>query len=137
MHVISIVKTSLNWFPWYARVCVFVFWQDYFPLITILFCAIWASLPEWPTCDHLRYFFSLWSLQTGWVHSNVSVYDKADNYIMRVSFFSPCTSKKRTNMGKYTNKRNYRNIHSEVTTRSSTCGTHTHQRVLNDSDKNK
>ena len=57
MHFISIVKTSLNWFPGYARVCVFVIWQDYFPLITILFCAIWASLPEWPTCDHLRYFF--------------------------------------------------------------------------------
>ena len=37
--------------------------------------------------------FSLWSLQTGWVHSNVSVYDKADNYIMS-QFFSPCTSEK-------------------------------------------
>lgn len=94
MHVISIVKTSLNWFPGYARVCVFVFWQDYFPLITILFCAIWASLTEWPTCDHLWYLFSLWSLQTGWVHSNVSIYDKAHNYIMRVSVFLLALRKK-------------------------------------------
>jgi hypothetical protein len=39
-------------------------------------------------------FFSLWSLQTGWVHSNVSVYDKADNYIMRVRFFLLALRKK-------------------------------------------
>ena len=39
-------------------------------------------------------FVSLWSLQTGWVHSNVSVYDKADNYIMRVRFFLLALRKK-------------------------------------------
>ena len=91
MHVISIVKTSLNWFPGYAHVCVltglfsinndlvlcymsFTAWVDY----------MWLSMV----------FFSLWSLQTGWVHSNVSVYDKADNYIMRVSFFLLALRKK-------------------------------------------
>jgi hypothetical protein len=129
VHVISNVKASLNWFPGY--VCVFVFWQDYVPLITILFCAIWVAY-MWSS----TVLFSLWSLQTGWVHSNVSVYDKVDNYIMRVSFFSLHFGK-RTSMGKYINKRNYRNIHSEVTKRSSTCGTHTHQRALNGPDKNK
>ena len=40
------------------------------------------------------FYFSLWSLQIGWVHSNVSIYDKADNYIMS-HFFSPCTSEKK------------------------------------------
>ena len=50
--------------------------------------------PHWPTCDHLWYCFSLWSLQTGWVHSNVSIYDKAHNYIIRVSVFLLALRKK-------------------------------------------